>query len=116
MSSQSVEAFWNAVSHFPVLSIGMNCALGPRLMRPHLEEMARVSTAFISCHPNAGLPNEMGEYDLGPAEMADILGEFMEEGWVNIVGGCCGTTPDHIREIAQVAAAAQPHPRTRCPP
>ena len=73
VASQTVEAFWNSVSHFPMTSIGMNCALGPELMRPHVEELARVSSAFISCHPNAGLPNEMGQYDLDPVSMAKIV-------------------------------------------
>ena len=96
VSGQMVEAFWHAISHFPLLSVGMNCALGPDVMRPHLETLQQVATTRISCHPNAGLPNEMGQYDLGPAEMADLMGEFAENGWLNIVGGCCGTTPDHI--------------------
>lgn len=109
VSSQSVEAFWNSVSHFPLLSVGMNCALGPEAMRSHISDLAACATTFISCHPNAGLPNEMGEYDLSPRGMASILGEFLKEGWLNIVGGCCGTTPDHIREIAAVAADAKPH-------
>ena len=86
VSGQEVEAFWNSISHFPVLSVGMNCALGPDLMRPHLDRLQQVSTAFISCHPNAGLPNEMGEYDLSPADMAKIVGEFAERGWLNILG------------------------------
>ena len=96
----------------------MNCASGPELMRPHLERLQEVSPAYISCHPNAGLPNEMGQYDLGPAEMAGMLGEFAERGWVNIVGGCCGTTPDHIRAIADAGrdvasrTAARPSPPT----
>jgi 5-methyltetrahydrofolate--homocysteine methyltransferase len=109
VSSQSPEAFWNSISHFPLLSVGMNCALGPQVMRPHLEELARVAPVYISCHPNAGLPNEMGEYDLSPREMAEVLGEFLQAGWLNIVGGCCGTTPAHIREIARVAQVAKPH-------
>ncbi len=116
VSGQSVEAFWNAVSHFPVLSVGMNCALGPELMRPHLETLQQVSTARISCHPNAGLPNEMGQYDLGPAAMAELIGEFADNGWVNIVGGCCGTTPDHIAAIAERVRHCQPHQRTSIAP
>src|SRR5947207_234545 len=96
VSGQEVEAFSNAIAHFPALSVGMNCALGPELMRPHLETLQQVSSHWISCHPNAGLPNEMGYYDLGPTAMAGMIGEFAERGWVNIVGGCCGTTPEHI--------------------
>ncbi len=111
VSSQSVEAFWTAISHFPVLSVGMNCALGPELMRPYVAELARIAPVYISCHPNAGLPNEMGEYDLSPKQMAAVVGEFMREGWVNIIGGCCGTTPEHIREIAAIAHEYRPHQR-----
>ena len=112
VSGQNVEAMWNAVSHFPMLSVGMNCALGPELMRPHLEQLAHVSTAHISCYPNAGLPNEMGQYDLGPREMGDMMGEFASQGWLSIVGGCCGTTPDHIRAIADAVSKSKPHDRT----
>ncbi|MGV3484045.1 MAG: methionine synthase, partial [Planctomycetaceae bacterium] len=108
VSGQSVEAFVTAVSHFPLLSIGMNCALGPDVMRPHLEEMANVSPVPISCHPNAGLPNEMGQYDLGPKRMAEMIGEFASNRWLNIVGGCCGTTPDHIRAISEAVAKIKP--------
>ncbi len=109
VSSQNVEAFWNSIAHVPLLSVGMNCALGPDVMRPHLEELQRVSGAKISCYPNAGLPNEMGQYDLGPAGMANIIGEFLDERWLNIVGGCCGTTPDHIAAIAERTRRAKPH-------
>jgi 5-methyltetrahydrofolate--homocysteine methyltransferase len=100
VSGQTVEAFWNAISHFPMLSVGMNCALGPDIMRPHIEELSRVSGAAISCHPNAGLPNEMSEYDLTASAMADYIEDFARNGWLNIVGGCCGSTPAHIRAIA----------------
>jgi 5-methyltetrahydrofolate--homocysteine methyltransferase len=116
VSGQDVEAFWTAVSHFPVLSVGMNCALGPELMRPHLETLQRVSPARISCHPNAGLPNEMGQYDLGPAAMANLIGEFAEAGWLNIVGGCCGTSPDHIAAISQRLLKTKPHKPARVEP
>ncbi len=104
VSSQNVEAFWNAISHFPLLSVGLNCALGPQPMRPHVREMAEVASTFISCHPNAGLPDEMGQYTLTPSAMAGFLADFVHEGWLNIVGGCCGTRPDHIREIAKMVA------------
>ncbi len=109
VSSQSVEAFWNSISHFPLLSVGMNCALGPDLMRPWIEELSQVAPILISCHPNAGLPNEMGQYELGPESMAAVLGSFLQNGWLNIVGGCCGTTPAHIRVLEQAARHAQPH-------
>jgi len=109
VSGQQVEAFWNAIAHFPLLSVGMNCALGPTLMRASIEELSQVSTTLISCHPNAGLPNEMGSYDLSPAQMAEQVGEFLENGWLNIVGGCCGTTPEHITAIAEKAATCRPH-------
>ncbi|MFO0870190.1 MAG: methionine synthase [Pirellulales bacterium] len=116
VSSQSVEAFWNSVSHFPLLAVGMNCALGPELMRPHLEEMASVSTTRISCYPNAGLPNEMGQYDLGPERMAQLVGEFADNGWLNIIGGCCGTTPAHIRAISARVRDVRPHRRATVEP
>ena len=112
VSGQSVEAFWNSVAHFPMFSVGMNCALGPDVMRPHLEELQRVADVPISCHPNAGLPNEMGQFDLGPADMAQMVGDFADQGWVNIVGGCCGTGPEHIAAIADRVSKATPHQRT----
>ncbi|MFN5467852.1 MAG: methionine synthase [Pirellulaceae bacterium] len=108
VSGQTVEAFWTAVSHFPMLSVGMNCALGPDVMRPHLEELSRVSSVPISCHPNAGLPNAFGQYDLSPSKMADYIEDFARQGWLNIVGGCCGTTPDHIHAIAERVAKLPP--------
>lgn len=108
VSGQVVEAYWNALSHFPLLAVGMNCALGPRAMRPHIQELARVAGVPVSCHPNAGLPNDMGEFDLGPEEMAQLVGEFAENGWVNILGGCCGTTPAHIEAIADTVRNIAP--------
>jgi 5-methyltetrahydrofolate--homocysteine methyltransferase len=95
-----------------MLSVGMNCALGPQPMRPQLETLQHVSSCWISCHPNAGLPNEMGQFDLGPAAMAGMMAEFVERGWVNILGGCCGTTPDHIRAIADAVRGMKPHRRS----
>ena len=116
VSGQSVEAFWNAISHFPLFSVGMNCALGPDVMRPHLEELQRVANVPISCYPNAGLPNEMGKFDLSPAKMAPMVGEFAENGWVNILGGCCGTSPDHIAAFANEVKGIAPHkPATIAP-
>lgn len=111
VSGQVVEAFWNSISHFPMLSVGMNCALGPDVMRPHIEELSKIATPFISCHPNAGTPNEMGEFDLHPEPMAATIREWAENGWLNIVGGCCGTTPDHIRAISEAVKGLQPHRR-----
>lgn len=108
VSAQSVEAFWTAISHFPLLSVGMNCALGPDVMRPHIEELSHVAEIPISCHPNAGLPNEMGQFDLGPKEMAEKVGEYADNGWINILGGCCGTTPDHIRAMAERVQGLKP--------
>ncbi len=109
VSAQSVEGFWNAISHFPLLSVGMNCALGPELMRPFVEELSNISDVRISAHPNAGLPNEMGEYDMGPGKMASLVGEWADNGWVNIVGGCCGSGPDHIAAIADRMKTVKPH-------
>ncbi len=100
VSGQTVEAFWNAVSHFPLLSVGMNCAVGPAAMRPDLEELSKVAQSAISLPSQCGLPNEMGEYDLNPRQMADYIEDFAKQGWLNIVGACCGSTPDHIRAIA----------------
>ncbi len=119
LSGQTPEAFWVSVSHVPLLSIGINCALGARQMRPYIEELAGLVPNYLSCYPNAGLPNQFGEYDQGPQEMAVLLVEFARQGWLNIVGGCCGTTPEHIRAIAEtvrpfpprIPAAPQPYTR-----
>lgn len=100
LSGQTTEAFYNSVSHVPLLSIGLNCALGATEMRPYLAELARIASCYISCYPNAGLPNAFGTYDQTPQEMCVIIEEFAKSGLVNIVGGCCGTTPEHIRHIA----------------
>ena len=101
LSGQTTEAFWNSVKHCPnLLSIGLNCALGAQQMRPFLEELSRIATCFVSVYPNAGLPNEMGGYDESPESMAAVLKEFGEAGFFNLVGGCCGTTPQHIKAIA----------------
>ena len=113
VSGQVIEAFWNSISHFPMLSVGMNCALGPDVMRPHIEELSKIATPYISCHPNAGTPNEMGEFDLQPEPMAATIREWAENGWLNIVGGCCGTTPAHIEAIADVVRGAAPHRQNR---
>jgi 5-methyltetrahydrofolate--homocysteine methyltransferase len=101
LSGQTVESFWISISHADLLSVGLNCALGASQMRPYIEELSRVSDSYISCYPNAGLPNEFGEYDDTPENMASILESWGKDGFLNIVGGCCGTTPDHIREISK---------------
>ncbi len=116
VSSQTVEAFWNSISHFPLLGVGMNCALGPETMRPHVEEMSHVTTSNIICYPNAGLPNEMGQYDMSPARLAELIGEFADNGWVNIVGGCCGTTPAHIRAISDRMQSVKSHKKSTLAP
>ena len=108
LSGQTPEAFWNSLRHSQPISIGLNCALGPKELRPHLAELSRVADTLVSAHPNAGLPNEFGGYDLTPDDMAAIIAEFAEFGLLNIVGGCCGTTPDHIRAIASVVAGITP--------
>src|SRR5580700_1707445 len=107
-SGQTPEAFWNSVAHSAPLSVGLNCALGARQMRAHIVELARVADTLICVYPNAGLPNEFGHYDESPEAMAALIGEFAEAGIVNIVGGCCGTTPDHIRAIAAAVAGKKP--------
>jgi len=109
LSGQTAEAVAISLSHAGLLSIGINCALGGRQMRPYIEELARVAPSYISCHPNAGLPNEFGGYDETPESMAEVLGEFAREGWLNVVGGCCGTTPEHIRAIAEAVGSHAPH-------
>jgi len=108
LSGQTLEAFYTSVMHAKPLSIGLNCALGAKEMRPHIEELAQIASCYVSAYPNAGLPNAMGEYDEHPEDTAHYLEDWAKEGWVNIVGGCCGTTPDHIRHIAQEVKNIQP--------
>lgn len=108
LTGQTTEAFLVSISHMPLLSVGLNCALGAEDMKPYLKVMADKSDFFVSAHPNAGLPNELGAYDETPDMMAGYIKAFLEENYVNIVGGCCGTTPEHIRAIAEVAANYQP--------
>jgi 5-methyltetrahydrofolate--homocysteine methyltransferase len=108
LSGQTPEAFLISVSHVPLLSVGLNCALGAAALRPYLKVMHERSSFFVSAHPNAGLPNEFGHYDQTPDEMAAEVEEYMKEGLVNIVGGCCGSTPDHIRKIAELAKKYKP--------
>jgi 5-methyltetrahydrofolate--homocysteine methyltransferase len=109
LSGQTTEAFWNSIRHCPnLLSVGLNCALGAEQMHPFLAELSRIATCFVSVYPNAGLPNEMGGYDESPQHMASVLTQFAEEGLFNIVGGCCGTTPDHIALMAKNVSALTP--------
>ena len=108
LSGQTLEAFYNSVAHAKPLSIGLNCALGAKEMRPHIEELSQIATCYVSAYPNAGLPNAMGEYDEQPHETAHFIEDWAQEGFVNIVGGCCGTTPDHIKAIAQHVKKLQP--------
>lgn len=108
LSGQTTEAFWNSVSHGHLFSIGLNCALGAKEMRPYIEELSRISNCFVSAYPNAGLPNQFGEYDETPDMMAQVIAEFAGSGLVNILGGCCGTTPAHIQRIAEEAAKYAP--------
>jgi 5-methyltetrahydrofolate--homocysteine methyltransferase len=116
LSGQTVEAAWISISHAPLLAAGLNCALGPRQMRPHLEELSRICPVHVACYPNAGLPNELGGYDETPASMAAVLGEFARAGFVSIVGGCCGTTPEHIRALAQAVEGLPPRRPPELPP
>ena len=113
LSGQTVEAFWISVSHARPLSVGINCALGPKQMRPFLEELSRVADVFISCYPNAGLPNAFGGFDETPESMAADLHDFAARGWLNIVGGCCGTTPAHIEKFAAAVQGVKPHELSR---
>jgi 5-methyltetrahydrofolate--homocysteine methyltransferase len=103
LTGQTTEAFWNSVRHAKPLAIGLNCALGAEDLTEYVAELARISDCYVSIHPNAGLPNAFGEYDDTPSDMARVIGKFLTNKWLNIVGGCCGTTPDHIREIKKVA-------------
>jgi 5-methyltetrahydrofolate--homocysteine methyltransferase len=108
LSGQTLEAFYVSVMHARPLSIGLNCALGAQEMRSHIEELSQIAACYTSAYPNAGLPNAMGEYDEQPDETAHFIEEWAKNGWVNIVGGCCGTTPDHIRHIADHMASLAP--------
>ncbi len=110
LSGQTLEAFYVSVMHARPLSIGLNCALGAAEMRSHIEELSQIAACYTSAYPNAGLPNTMGEYDEQPEQTAHFIGEWAENGFVNIVGGCCGTTPDHIRHIAEQVASIKPRP------
>lgn len=113
LSGQTTEAFYASVAHADPLVIGLNCALGARELRPHVDSLARIASCYVSTHPNAGLPNAFGEYDEMPEETAATLREFAEAGLLNLVGGCCGTTPDHIRAIANAVADLAPRTLTQ---
>src|SRR5437879_1092188 len=116
LSGQTAEAFYNSVRHAQPLAIGLNCALGAKELRPYVEELARLAESFTSCHPNAGLPNAFGEYEDTPESMARQLGEWAKSGWINIAGGCCGTTPEHIAAIGQALHGVAPRrPAVRAP-
>lgn len=108
LSGQTTEAFLISISHVPLFSVGLNCALGAKELRPYLKVLSEKAPFLVSAYPNAGLPNEFGQYDQGPTEMASQVEEFLKEGHVNILGGCCGTTPEHIAAIAKVAEKYQP--------
>lgn len=108
LSGQTTEAFWNSLRHVRPFSIGLNCALGADLMRPYIQELARIADVYVSAYPNAGLPNEFGQYDEKPEHMARDLQGWAQDGLVNIVGGCCGSTPDHIRAIAESVKGVPP--------
>jgi 5-methyltetrahydrofolate--homocysteine methyltransferase len=108
LSGQTISAFYHSVVHAKPFSVGINCALGGAAMRPYVEELSRIADCYTTCYPNAGLPNAFGEYDESPADMARVLGEFAANGWVNMVGGCCGSTPAHIAAIAQEVRGRAP--------
>jgi 5-methyltetrahydrofolate--homocysteine methyltransferase len=110
LSGQTLEAFYASIRHARPLSVGLNCALGAKEMRTHVEELSKLAECFTSAYPNAGLPNAMGEYDEQPEDTAHFIEEWAQEGFVNIVGGCCGTTPDHIRHIAEHVRGLEPRP------
>jgi 5-methyltetrahydrofolate--homocysteine methyltransferase len=111
LSGQTTEAFWESIRHFPMMTVGINCALGAEDMRPYLETLSKVATCGISCHPNAGLPDGFGSFDDPPENMSKVIGEFARNGWLNIVGGCCGTSPEYIRQIAAAVKDYAPRPK-----
>jgi 5-methyltetrahydrofolate--homocysteine methyltransferase len=108
LSGQTTEAFYHSIRHAKPFSVGINCALGGRAMRPYIEELSRIAECHVTCYPNAGLPNAFGGYDESPADMAAIQREFAEAGLVNMVGGCCGSTPPHIAAIAKAVRGLKP--------
>jgi 5-methyltetrahydrofolate--homocysteine methyltransferase len=112
LSGQTAEAFYISVAHADLFSVGLNCALGAKELRPHLEDLSNIASCFVSAYPNAGLPNELGAYDQSPEEMKEYIREFVASGLVNIIGGCCGTTPAHIKLIADIAKDYKPRVST----
>lgn len=108
LSGQTAEAFWNSVRHVAPFTIGLNCALGAEQLRPYVSEISRIADTYVCTYPNAGLPNEFGEYDQTPEEMATLIADWADDGLLNAIGGCCGTTPDHIRAIANAVAGKTP--------
>ncbi len=115
LSGQTTEAFYHSLRHIKPISFGLNCALGPDLLRQYVAELSRISECFVSAHPNAGLPNEFGEYDLGPEDMAEHIKEWAAAGLLNIVGGCCGSTPEHIKAMAEAVENTPPRPLPKLP-
>ena len=115
LSGQTISAFYRSIAHARPFSVGLNCALGARQMRPYLEELAGLAECYVTCHPNAGLPNAFGGYDETPADMAAVLGEFARSGFLNLVGGCCGSTPAHIAAIACAVRDCPPRPLPHFP-
>jgi 5-methyltetrahydrofolate--homocysteine methyltransferase len=117
LSGQTAEAFYNSLRHARPVSLGFNCALGAKQLREHIEELAGIADCGVNAHPNAGLPNEFGEYDESPEAMAREIAEWAQAGFLNIIGGCCGTTPAHIKAIAEAVAKYPPRkiPRTTTP-
>jgi len=115
LSGQTVEAFWHSVRHAKPFAIGFNCALGADLMRPHIAALSRIADTLVAAYPNAGLPNEMGEYDETPDQTSGAVGGWAQDGLVNILGGCCGTTPEHIAAIAKAAEGVKPRTPQSCP-
>lgn len=108
LSGQVVDAFYTSIKHGDLFSVGLNCALGAKQLKPYLSDLSSMASCFVSAHPNAGLPNQFGEYDQSAEEMAEVIEDFLQDGLVNIVGGCCGTTPLHITKIAEVAKNYKP--------
>lgn len=108
LAGQTIEAFYLSVEHMKPLSVGLNCATGPEFMRDHIRSLSDLSECYISCYPNAGLPDEDGHYHESPSSLAEKVKRFAEEGWVNIIGGCCGTTPEHIKAMKEALASLKP--------
>ena len=115
LSGQTLEAFWVSIRPYPIFSVGLNCSLGPEEMRPFIQELSDMADVFVTLYPNAGLPNQFGEYEATARQMAPLLKEYADQGWVNIIGGCCGTTPEHIRAFTDVVKGLPPRPIPRVP-